>query len=174
MKIVGIIRKVLNWLRSAIEEFTSEETSGGTPVTPPHNPTSPATDAYHVVMAEADGGKNGVDSGIDIGQGDFVSLQGSGSIWAGVFFTGENGPEGWDKIENNADFPLPGTRPFGLLYKIVEKGQTASLVPWQVLGTGDSFDWAGGNARLWFTINDDVPDNGSGQFDISVKVRRGS
>lgn len=164
INISRIIEWLVNWIRSMFEETTG-------PVVDPHHPNGPLTETYNVVVAESRGGEPGVDSGIDVRRGDFVSMQASGSIWAGVLFTGENGPDGWDKIEDSADFPLPNSRPFGLLYKLVRHDSTPGVTPWRVLGTGDSFDYSGDTARLWFTINDDVPDNGSGEFEIELDLR---
>lgn len=168
---LSYIRTLLAQVFAAIAARLGLGGSGTTPTTDPHRPSNPGTDTYRVVVTEADGGDIGVDSGIDLRRDDHVSLLGSGSIWAGVWLTDDNGPDGWENIENSPDFPLPGSRPFGLLYKIVERGQRAGRVSWEVLGYGDSFDWSGDDARLWFTINDDVPGNGSGQFNVDVSVR---
>lgn len=165
------IASILNWIVETIKRLFGADDSGSTPVHDPHQPTAPLTESFHVVVAEADGGEPGVDTGIDVRTNDFVSMHASGSIWAGVWLTGENGPDGWEKIEDSADFPLPNSRPFGLLYKLVEGDATPEYTPWHVLGTGDSFDWSGDTARLWLTINDDVPDNGSGAFGVDVDIR---
>lgn len=104
-----------------------------------------------------------VDSGLDVGPDEWLALTGGGEIWAGVWFTFNNGPQGWNSIENNATFPLPGSRPFALL------------------GTLDSQNFYIGNSnatadrfttpkRLFLRTNDDVPGNGNGAFNCQAQV----
>ena len=104
-----------------------------------------------------------VDSGLDVGPDEWLALTGGGEIWAGVWFTGNNGPQGWNSIDNNAAFPLPGSRPFALL------------------GTLDSQNFYIGNSnatadrfttpkRLFLRTNDDVPGNGNGAFNCHAQV----
>jgi hypothetical protein len=60
-----------------------------------------------------------VDTGVDMQPADEFSLTGSGAIWAGVWLTGENGPEGWtDRRETNPRSPMhegPDAHPFSLV-----------------------------------------------------------
>ena len=106
-----------------------------------------------------------VDSGLDVGPDEWLALTGGGEIWAGVFFTGGNGPQGWNSIEHNAAFPLPGSRPFSLL------------------GILDSQNFYIGNSnatankfttpqRLFLRTNDNVPGNGNGAFNCLAQVWR--
>jgi hypothetical protein len=39
-------------------------------------------------------------------------------VWAGVWFTGNNGPEGWVNWEAGPDSPLPYAAPFQLLGRL--------------------------------------------------------
>jgi hypothetical protein len=115
-----------------------------------------------------------VDAGITIQLGDAGSMNASGSIWAGVWLTGENGPNGWNYIENGSKFPRPGTNPFCLLYKIVPPGKTQAQARWEKLGTSLAFAAVSANltGTLLFRTNDDVPGNGSGAFSCTVTIKR--
>jgi hypothetical protein len=56
-----------------------------------------------IPVRESDGD---VDTGIDEGPEDEYAFEAEGSIWAGVAFTGINGPHGWDNIDHDPQFPL--------------------------------------------------------------------
>jgi hypothetical protein len=111
-----------------------------------------------------------VDTLVDLKNGDWLDISVSGSIWAGVWFTGENGPEGWTSYTAGNDSPLPGAHPFSLLGKTTEDGyftvgngirrtyQNASLGP--------------GETRLSLRTNDNKPGNGSGAFNAHILVWR--
>jgi hypothetical protein len=82
-------------------------------------------------------------------------------IWAGVWFTGSNGPAGWTSL-GNSQTPAPQFRAFSLLTRIG--------TDYRYIGTGASFR-ASTTGPLYLVINDDVYCNGSGSFMIdSVKV----
>lgn len=104
-----------------------------------------------------------VDSGMDLGQNEFLAITGTGTINAGVFLGGDNGPEGWNSIENNPAFPLPGTRPFSLLG--ILDGQCFYIG--KSTATTDKFL---STKRLFLRTNDDVPGNGSGAFNAFIQV----
>jgi hypothetical protein len=53
--------------------------------------TTTVVDKY-INVGEGDGL---VDANVEVMNGDEVDISVSGSIWAGVWFTGRNGPEGW-------------------------------------------------------------------------------
>jgi hypothetical protein len=48
-----------------------------------------------------------VDTNFDIQTGDRILFSADGSIYAGVWFTGRNGPRGWDNIANDNKYPHP-------------------------------------------------------------------
>ena len=82
-------------------------------------------------------------------------------IWAGVWFTGNNGPAGWTSL-GNSQTPAPQFRAFSLLTRIG--------TDYRYIGNGASFR-ATTTGPLYLVINDDVPCNGNGSFWIdSVKV----
>ena len=111
-----------------------------------------------------------VQTGIVLRMGDAFEIEASGRIWAGVFLTGENGPNGWeDRIEYDRKFPLTG-RPNGHPFSLIGK-----------LGGGGAYFFIGEHRprerylgeedrELFLRINDDSPGNGSGAFTCRVRV----
>lgn len=107
-----------------------------------------------------------VDTGLDVLMTDRLVINASGKIWAGVAFTGENGPRGWNNIDNDLKFPLPGTHPFSLLGKIGTQ--------YFYLGDGSQVTHPIANGRLLLRINDDTPGNGNGAFAVRIALWRTS
>ncbi len=103
-----------------------------------------------------------VNTGLTVKPGDSVQISCSGQIWAGVIFTGTNGPEGWNNINYNSKYPLPGTRPYMQLARL-DQGY------FQV-GRGTSFVHTGAASMLYLRINDDTPGNGNGYFTCYVTI----
>lgn len=104
-------------------------------------------------------------SGCTLQNGDQVVIQASGSIWAGVWFTGNNGPEGWTNAANGSHFPSPPSRAYSLLAKV--DGQ------YRYAGNYSAFTYYGTGTPLFTRINDDTPGNGNGGFTVTVTVTRG-
>jgi hypothetical protein len=92
--------------------------------------------------------------------GESIEITGGGEIWAGVWFTGTNGPEGWFDTSASSAYPLPGAREYSLLARAngswIYIGQHGT-----VTNTGSTL------APLEFRTNDNTPDNGSGAFTAS-------
>ncbi len=113
----------------------------------------------------------GVDTGVFLQPGDEYELTGSGTMWAGVWFTGLNGPEGWtDRIETNPGSPYinrPDAYPFSLVGRFDNE-------PYFYIGSGLNrrpyvLDSA---KRLFLRTNDNTPGNGSGSFQCHIRVWR--
>ena len=105
-----------------------------------------------------------VDTHIQVNHGDTLMFHASGQIWAGVWFTGNNGPDGWTNVDNDPKFPLPGTHPYCLL-GVLDTG------PFFV-GSTHRIDSAGDQGELFLEINDDVHGNGNGAFTCLVQQYR--
>jgi hypothetical protein len=107
-----------------------------------------------------------VNTGCYLQPGDTVHFGASGSIWSGVWFTGENGPQGWTNTANDSKFPKPSARAYSLLSRVDGS--------YQYVGTGEnaSFLYTGGGTYVYLRINDDRPGNGSGSFEVNVQVIR--
>jgi hypothetical protein len=105
-----------------------------------------------------------VNTHIDVRRGDTLIFHAWGSIWAGVWFTGNNGPQGWTNRDNNPKFPLPGAHPYMLLGKL-DTGYFE-------VGSYRRLDQTPNSGRLYLRINDDVPGNGNGAFQAQVAVYR--
>lgn len=98
----------------------------------------------------------GVTTGTYLTPGRSLQVTGSGSIWAGYWFTGTNGPEGWDRL-GGAGYPQPNARAFSLLARV--NGS------WTEIGRGGTVTNTGSTTEeLQFRTNDNVPGNGSGAF----------
>lgn len=123
-------------------------------------PNGPDVDQFQDVL-ESDGD---VDTNVDIQPGDRIIFSASGTIWAGVWFTGRNGPRGWDWIANDNKFPLPTGHPYSLLGRL--DGRYFEI--------GDGFErvYTSRGSRLYLRINDDTPGNGNGGFNCRIEVYR--
>ena len=114
--------------------------------------------------------ENDVDTGVLLKNGDWIDIAATGSIWAGVWFTGENGPQGWVTYSAGSDKPLIGVPPFSLLGRTAEDGYfyigSGLRRPYQNASLGP------GETGLSLRINDDRPGNGSGAFNVHIQVWR--
>ncbi|MCA0456701.1 MAG: thiol-activated cytolysin family protein [Chloroflexi bacterium] len=118
-----------------------------------------------------DHGQNGgnVDTGIYVARGDSVTITATGQIWAGVWATGTNGPEGWRSWKAGASYPLPNEAPHQLIAGLNNSN-------WRPIGSGTTFE-ANNAGNLWLGLNDDNPYNGNGDtnyFRVNVTVSRRS
>jgi hypothetical protein len=128
--------------------------------------TTTVVDKY-INVGEGDGL---VDANVEVMNGDEVDISVSGSIWAGVWFTGRNGPEGWVGWHAGNEWPLPGANLYSLL------GHTAADGYFYV-GRGRRWTYrneslGSGRTRLEFEINDRAHGNGDGSFQVHLIVRR--
>ena len=85
------------------------------------------------------------------------------TIWAGVWFTGTNGPAGWNTIARAGyGYPLPGAREYSL---IANKNSG-----WFYIGasTATITNTLGDPQPLRLRTNDNTPGNGSGAFEVNV------
>ncbi|MGA4995949.1 hypothetical protein [Nonomuraea bangladeshensis] len=111
-----------------------------------------------------------MDTNILLRDHDWIDISASGTIWAGVWFTGENGPQGWTNYAAGGDSPLPGAPPFSLLGRTAEDG-------YFYVGAGLRRTYLNGSlgpgeTRLFLRINDNKPANGSGAFNVRIQVWR--
>jgi len=131
----------------------------------PHQPQLIAQASKKVFEGDFD-----VDTGIDVVNEDRSKVTASGAIWAGVWLTGDNGPEGWsnDPAPTNEGYPLPGKAQFALLGKLDGDYMLVSRTYDEVVHR---------SGRLYLRINDNVPNNGSKfeankYFDCQVSLYR--
>jgi len=88
----------------------------------------------------------------------------SDQIWAGVLFTGWNGPAGWAGTAAPSYYPAPGAREYSLVGRF---GSGA----YQYLGTASRTfrnTVPGYVQRVRFRVNDNTPGNGAGAFRVYV------
>ncbi len=120
------------------------------------------------------------DTGFIIRDGDQFLLEASGQIWAGVWLTGNNGPEGWNEVTYDTKFPLhgvPNAHPYcltakfgagGAYFYVGTRRPAAGWERYQASGIDQSIT----NRQLILRINDDSPGNGNGAFSCRVRVLR--
>lgn len=85
-------------------------------------------------------------------------------IWAGVWLTGNNGPEGWPNTHAPSSYPLPGSPEYSLIAQLGNG-------PNEYLGTAArefTNSTPGVRKRVSFRVNDNVPGNGNGAFTVFV------
>jgi hypothetical protein len=105
-----------------------------------------------------------VDTGLEILPLDYLTFNAVGDIWAGVIFTGQNGPKGWNNIDLDPKFPLVGSHPYALIGRLAGR--------YFYVGQGLSIYYRGNASRLYLRTNDDMPGNGSGAFNCAVQQFR--
>src|SRR5690242_10848576 len=105
-----------------------------------------------------------VDTHLNVQPGGTSIFHASGEIWAGVWFTGNNGRRGWNNIAPDPKFPLPSSHPYGLLGKL-DAG-------YFYVGDNSRIDDVANKGELFLRINDDVPGNGAGSFTCIVQLYR--
>ena len=103
-------------------------------------------------------------TGIQFRAKDRLVVTATGTIYAGVWLTGRNGPQGWNNIDHDNTFPLPGTHPFSLLGRLDGR--------YFYIGRGVDFFYSGNGSELRLRINDDTPANGDGNFKVTVQQWR--
>jgi hypothetical protein len=101
---------------------------------------------------------------IGYGQSITVTPSLSHNIWAGVWFTGQNGPEGWANTWAPGYYPLPGAREYSLIGRF-GSGSWHYIGQQQRTYTNTS---PGYIERARFRVNDNTPGNGSGAFQVRI------
>jgi len=91
-----------------------------------------------------------------------VTVTPGGRVWAGVWFTEDNGPEGWNAAAPD-NYPLPGARQYSLIGRV--GGQ-----PWSYIGpyTRTFYNNSPYPQYLYARVNDNAPGNGSGAFNLTA------
>jgi hypothetical protein len=101
-----------------------------------------------------------VNTNITVDPGESVAITANGSIWAGVWLTGENGPNGWVGWSGDGK-PFSEAAPYSLIGEVNNHNF--------FIGEGYTYTNDTGQAGdLLLSINDDVHDNGSGYFNVDV------
>ena len=104
-------------------------------------------------------GSTNVDSGVFLNPGQWLAMSGIGEIWAGVPFTSNNGPQGWNTFQTDSSFPLPGSRPYSLIGRLENSSQNFYI------GTSNAItDVVSSPTRMFLRTNDNFPGDGTGAF----------
>jgi len=109
-------------------------------------------------------------TGITVTAGDTVDVRGTGEIWAGVWFTGRNGPSGWGELApHQPGWPVPNEYKFSLICGF----DGDSWESWKFAGAHNSFANSHSTPRQLFVgINDNDLSSGDGAFEVRVDVKR--
>ena len=108
-----------------------------------------------------------VTTNFNVKDGDKLLLEAWGTIWAGVWFTGRNGPDGWSPPSEDPKFPLVGAHTYSLLGRLGGR--------YLEIGWGLEYNWLPGNGLstpLSLRTNDDWPGNGNGSFYCRIRQYR--
>ena len=128
-------------------------------------PSQLAVDEWFDVSERTEGDTS---TGIILQPGDEFQLTGKGLIWAGVWLTGLNGPEGWEDWLAEPGSPRTGIAPFSLIGRF-EDESSYFLIGRELTRRQFPLD---SPKQLMLKINDDTPNNGSGAFRCRVQVWR--
>lgn len=125
------------------------------------------TSSYSFSVPEST--RSWIDTGIDVSSGDRVVFWGGGSIWAGFWFIGWNGPDGFSEAARDSKYPVttyddPQARPFSLV------GSFGGSERFQI--GGGVTKSPSGRRRIYLRTNDDTPGNGRGAFDCTILIDR--
>lgn len=86
------------------------------------------------------------------------------TIWAGVWFTGRNGPAGWTTTAPSG-WPVPGARKYSLVGRMGNDAMS-------YVGASERLFWnhsSGTTKRVRLRVNDNVPGNGNGAFKVYIR-----
>lgn len=152
--------------------FKGKQGGGVMPMQPPQQPTgnfqlvsTAVVSVPEGVALPGGGSTNVVDTGVTLQPNQYVRVTAAGTIWAGVWLTGRNGPNGWEDWEGGRKFPLPQAHPYCLIGRFGD-------APFFFVGSDSGRMRFTGTApmNLCLGINDDAPGNGDGAFACTVEV----
>lgn len=101
---------------------------------------------------------------LSYGQSITVTPSLNHNIWAGVWFTGENGPEGWSNTSAPWYYPLPGAREYSLIGRF-GSGSYQYIGQRQMTYRNTTPGYV---QRARFRVNDNNPGNGNGAFEVHI------
>jgi hypothetical protein len=130
----------------------------GLAAAPAHADTVVATRTVNVCEKDTD-----VFTGVLVHPGDRITINTTGTIWAGVWFSGRNDAAGWTSTADKS-YPLSTARQYGLL--------TNLNGAYNYAGTAADFRHNALDSYLYLRINDNVPGNGDGCFSATVRTWR--
>jgi len=118
------------------------------------------------------GSTNRVATGVTLQPNQYVQVTATGTINAGVFGAGDNGPDGWEDWEGGDKFPLRDAHPYCLIGRFGPVTGQFGSGPFFSVGSRLAHKRFSGTVagNLFLGINDDAPGNGSGAFNCTVEV----
>lgn len=126
-------------------------------------------DDTKTIIVPGKSGNNWVNTGISVRRGDVVTLSASGTVdvSAGWGVHNANGTRNFARMPN---YPVNSRTRYGLAAKVVPT-RGATIQNWSY---GDAHRMViARDGILWLTVNDDAPEDNSGEFKVNVRVQRG-
>ena len=133
------------------------------PAATPAHPANPLAERVTIGVGPLDGV---VDTGITVHTLDDVTITATGSINAGLVFSGPSGPDGWDLMTDSSTYLLAGdhVRRYGLVGRM---GQFGAYFPIGAQLPRKRWYWEIPE-RLHLAVNTDDHQRGSGRFTVEV------
>jgi hypothetical protein len=114
-----------------------------------------------------------VDTGVDVESGDLLTFSPvAGYIWLGYCFYGVEGPEGMGSVLGNPDYPLDTAPEGALIGRIGASGGSYFAIGNGVDTVLNPIIYSGRPGRLFLRTNDNNPGNGSGSFNVTIRIQR--
>lgn len=121
-----------------------------------------------IITVPGRSGNNWINTGIRVRRGDVVFLNANGTVDVSAGW-GVHTASGTRRYAPGRLYPVNSLRRYGLAAKVVPYNNTSE----QKWGYGDSRQmYITKNGTLWLTVNDDAPDDNSGEFEVRVTVSR--
>jgi len=122
-----------------------------------------------IIRVPGNSGNRWVNTGIKLQRGDTVTLSATGRVDVSAGW-GTHSAKGTRNFALVPNYPVNSRTRYGLAAKIA----TTSGITRQKWSYGDSNSmYVTKNGTLYLTVNDDAPDDNSGEFQVKVTIKRG-
>lgn len=127
------------------------------------------SDETETVIVPGNSGNRWINTGIKVKKGDTVMLSAKGTVDVSAGW-GRHSADGTRNFAVMPNYPVNSRTRYGLAAKVVP---TRGIVA-QKWGYGDSRSmYITKDGTLFLTVNDDAPDDNSGEFEVRVTIRHG-
>jgi hypothetical protein len=116
-------------------------------------------------------GRHWIDTELQLKQGTLVRLAAKGEVNVGAGW-GSYSPEGTQKFADVPGYPAETTFRYGLVARITQSHTDPEDDLREQWAYGERHDYcAARGGHLWLTVNDDRPDDNTGEFAVDVTLR---
>ena len=123
------------------------------------------------------GGVTWFDTGKNVTSGDNVSISATGKVDIGGSYGEASDPSGWSPAKGNKGFILPDASRFSLIGAIgnvkYDPGQYPTKTTYFSIGSSKTFT-STKSGKLYLAVNDDMPWDNTGSFNVTVKINSSS